>query len=150
MTALDSSPSADISLQLHHIGVVVASIEAHRDFYLNAPQYEQRTEVIHDPVQTAYVQFFLRPGADHYLELVAPDGEASKLWTASRKGIPLNHLCYSCRDICRTVSSLVESRCFLIQEPIEAVAFGGRRIAWLLSPDRLLIELVKQGPKGSL
>jgi methylmalonyl-CoA/ethylmalonyl-CoA epimerase len=150
MTANDSTAIPGMDLQLHHVGVVVRSLDAYRGFYTDVLRHEQLSGVIHDPVQTAYVQFFSVPGSGHYLELVAPDGEESKLSAASRKGTPLNHLCYSCGDICRTVSFLADSRCFLIQEPVPAVAFGGRRIAWLMSPDRLLIELVERGPEGSL
>ena len=38
----------------------------------------------------------------------------------------------------------------MIQEPVSAVAFDGRPIAWLMTPDGLLIELVERGLEGSL
>jgi|SRR5271165_821397 len=136
--------------RLHHIGIVVPRIEDCRAFYTSVLQYEQRTPVIHDPVQTAFVQFFVIPGTSHYLELVAPDNESSKLQNASRAGSSLNHLCYSCDDVRQAIAFLSESGCFLIQDPVPAVAFGGRPIAWLLTPDRLLFELVERGPEGSL
>ena len=106
--------------------------------------------MIHDPFQTAYVQFFSIPGADHYLELVAPDSEGSKLREAARKGNVLNHLCYSCENIEPMVLFLKESACFVIQNPVPAVAFDGRLVAWLMTPDGLLIEIVERGPEGSL
>jgi methylmalonyl-CoA/ethylmalonyl-CoA epimerase len=34
---------------------------------------------------------------------------------------------------------------FLISEPVPAVAFDGRRVAWFRGPDRLLVELVESG-----
>ena len=141
---------ASSDLRLHHIGLVVGTIEEFRAFYIDVLQYRERTPVIHDPVQTAFVQFFSIPGADHYIELVAPDSETSKLRAASRKGKPLNHLCYSCENIVHTVSFLKESGCFVIQDPVPAVAFDERFIAWLMAPDGLLIELVERGPEGSL
>jgi methylmalonyl-CoA/ethylmalonyl-CoA epimerase len=137
-------------LRLHHIGLVVPAIEEFRAFYVNVLQYRERTPVIHDPVQTALVQFFSIPGSDHYVELVAPDGDASKLRAASTKGKPLNHLCYSCENIAHVFSFLKESGCFAIRDPVPAVAFDGRLIAWLMTPDGLLIELVERGPEGSL
>jgi methylmalonyl-CoA/ethylmalonyl-CoA epimerase len=140
----------DSGFRLHHIGIVVPRIEDHRTFYTSILQYEQRTPIIHDPVQTAFVQFFVIPGANHYLELVAPDNESSKLQAASRKGPSLNHLCYSCLNVGRAISFLLESGCFLIQDPVPAVAFDGRPIAWLLTPDRLLIEVVERGAEGCL
>lgn len=141
---------ASSDLRLHHIGIVVPVIEEHSAFYVDALKYQERTAVIHDPVQTAFVQFFVIPGTDHYVELVAPDSESSKLQNTARKGMPLNHICYSCESIGDTVSALRKSGCFVIQEPVSAVAFDGRPIAWLMTPGGLLIELVERGLEGSL
>jgi len=137
-------------LRLHHIGLVVRAIEEFRTFYIDVLHYRERTSVIHDSIQTAFVQFFSIPGSDHYIELVAPDSDTSKLREASRKGKPLNHLCYSCHNIAHMVSFLKESGCIVRQDPVPAVAFDGRFIAWLMTPVGLLIELVERGPEGSL
>ena len=142
--------AANPNLRLHHIGLVVRAIEESRTFYLDVLQYRERTPIIHDPIQTAFVQFFSIPGSDHYIELVAPDSDTSKLREASRKGKPLNHLCYSCHNIAHMVSFLKESGCIVRQDLIPAVAFDGRFIAWLMTPVGLLIELVERGPEGSL
>jgi|SRR5579884_3610457 len=137
-------------LQLHHIGIVVPEIEPRRQFYVDVLGYQEQTAIIHDPVQTAYVQFFSMPNGGHYLELVAPDSEVSKLANASRKGQPLSHLCYSCDNIEAAIHHLNKSGCFTLQEPVPATAFDGRRIAWLMSKTGLLMELVERGPEGSL
>jgi methylmalonyl-CoA/ethylmalonyl-CoA epimerase len=34
-------------------------------------------------------------------------------------------------------------RCLLLGDPVPAVAFGGRRIAWLYTPTRQLVELLE-------
>lgn len=136
--------------RLHHVGIVVREIEAYRRFYADVLHYRERTPVIHDPIQTAFVQFLSIEGADHYIELVAPDGERSKLQEACRKGMTLNHLCYSCENIVPMLSFMKESGCFVIQKPVPAVAFDGRLIAWVMSGDGLLIEIVERGPEGSL
>jgi methylmalonyl-CoA/ethylmalonyl-CoA epimerase len=147
---MEPNMSGNTSLSLHHVGIVVANIEERRGFYVDLLGYRERTAVIHDPLQTAYVQFFSIPGSDHYLELVAPDGENSKLLNASRKGIPLNHLCYACDEIAATFDALWNAGCYRISAPTPAVAFDGRPVAWLISPDKLLIELVERGEPGSL
>ena len=139
-----------LTARLHHVGIAVRSIEEFQHFYVDVLQYRQRTPVIHDPIQTAFVQFFSIPGTDHYIELVAPDGENSKLQEACRKGKTLNHLCYSCENIEAMVSFMKDSGCFVIQKPVPAVAFDGRLIAWLMGQDGLLIELVERGLEGSL
>lgn len=137
-------------LKLHHVGIVVPSIEKHREFYTTVLHYQERTAVIHDAVQTAFVQFFVLGGADHYIELVAPDGGSSKLVKASGKGLPLNHLCYSCDNMTKAIEHLRNSGCFVIQEPVPAVAFDGRPIAWLMTPDRMLLEIVERGAEETL
>jgi methylmalonyl-CoA/ethylmalonyl-CoA epimerase len=150
MVNIEMQFPAGADLRLHHIGLVVRAIEESRAFYLDVLQYKECTPIIHDPVQTAFVQFFSIPDSDHYVELVAPDSETSKLRKASRKGKPLNHLCYSCENIGHMVSWLKHSGCFVIQDPVPAVAFSGLFIAWLMAADGLLIELVERGPEGSL
>jgi methylmalonyl-CoA/ethylmalonyl-CoA epimerase len=139
-----------LDLKLHHIGLVAREIEEQRAFYVQSLGYRPVTDVIHDPLQTAYVQFLSIPGADHYLELVAPDGPTSKLAKASRSGLPLNHLCYSTAQIEVTLRELATAGALAVQDPVPAVAFGGRRIAWILTPDQLLTELVERGPPGTL
>ena len=137
-------------LRLHHVGIVVRDIEQFRNFYVDVLKYRERSPVIHDPIQTAFVQFFSIDGADHFIELVAPDGESSKLQEACRKGKVLNHLCFSCGNIVPMISFMKESGCFVIQKPVPAVAFDERLIAWVMSQDGLLIEVVERGPEGSL
>lgn len=129
---------------LHHVGIVVDAIAKHRDFYLNSLGYREETQIVHDPLQSAYIQFFVSPGANHYLELVAPDGPGSKLWNASRRRQPLNHLGYLVWDIDAACGELVARGGRQIQEPVPAIAFQERRIAWVIMlPDRLLLELIE-------
>lgn len=138
------------SLKLHHFGIVVSEIEQTRTFLRDALHYRERTGVIHDRIQTAYVQFFSLPGADHYLELVSPDGDSSKLRNACRNGSSPHHVCFSCESAAQTTEMLRRFGCLVIQEAVPGAAFDGRCIAWLMSPDGLLLELVERGPAGSL
>ena len=146
----DMLPDAIYGFKLHHVGIVTPVIERQSAFYIDVLKYRQLTPVIHDPIQTAFVQFFVIPGSDHYLELVAPDSESSKLQRAARKGQFLNHLCYSCDEIADALLFLRESKCLIIQDRVPATAFEGRTVAWVMSPVGLLIELVERGPEGSL
>src|SRR5438045_5207217 len=95
-TGVDESP---VILGVHHVGMVVRDIAATGEVYCRRYGYEPRTPIIHDTTQTAYVQFFRLPGDQVYLELVAPDGERSKLARALSQGGGLNHICYLTADI---------------------------------------------------
>ena len=132
-------------VKLHHIGILVKDIAAAACAYAKRFRYEVRSPVIHDPVQTAYVQFLALPGDSSFVEFVSPDGPDSKLSNALRKGGGLNHICYSTETIDSTCEELGAEGMHLIQAPVPAVAFPGRRIAWLMGRDGVLTELVERG-----
>jgi methylmalonyl-CoA/ethylmalonyl-CoA epimerase len=139
-------PSDQMSkdLQFHHVGMVVDSIDKHSALYVERFGYELRSEIIHDPKQTAYVQFLAFPGQSIYLELVAPDAPGSFLSNALQKGGGLNHVCYSTEDIDAACIDLRSKRMLLLRPPTEAVAFDQRRVAWMKGKDNLLVELVER------
>jgi methylmalonyl-CoA/ethylmalonyl-CoA epimerase len=137
-------------LQLHHIGIVVTDLSASGGLYHDRFGYEARTPVIHDSIQGANVQFWRLPGDSVYVEFVSPDGPDSKLNSSARKGDHLHHLCYATPDIDSACVDLAKKKMTLIRAPVSAVAFGGRRIAWLMGRDQGLIELVERGHEGDL
>jgi methylmalonyl-CoA/ethylmalonyl-CoA epimerase len=137
-------------LRLHHVGIAVSSVEDYTKSYVERFGYVVESEVIHDPLQTAFVQFLRLPGESSYLEFVAPDGPGSKLTSAVDRGGGLNHLCYVVNDIEASCRELVKRGLALVQRPTPAVAFRQRPIAWLVGRDRVLFELVQRGPAGEL
>jgi len=137
-------------LGVHHIGMVVHDIAQVGEVYCRRYGYEPRTPIIHDKTQTAFVQFFKLPGDRVYLELVAPDGERSKLARALSQGGGLNHICYVTADIEAACRRLRRQQMMLLQAPVAATAFPGRRIAWLMGMDKTPIELVERGGPGEL
>ena len=137
-------------VRLHHVGIVVPDMAQACASYVGRFGFEVLSDVIHDPLQTAYVQFLRMPGDSTYVELVAPDGPASTLANALKKGGGLNHLCYVTPDLAGSIAAMTAEGMRLIRTPTPAVAFGGRQIAWLLGRDLALVELVEQGPPGSL
>jgi methylmalonyl-CoA/ethylmalonyl-CoA epimerase len=137
-------------LRLHHIGYATAEIAPVAETYVARFGYERSTDVIHDPLQTALVQFLQLPGETTYLEFVAPDGPESKLAATAKRGGGLNHLCYSAAPLEDAIAHLEASGMKLISDPKPAVAFAGRRICWLLGADQLPIELVERRDAADL
>jgi methylmalonyl-CoA/ethylmalonyl-CoA epimerase len=131
------------ALHLHHVGYVVKSIDPIAQTYVDRYGYELSTPVIHDPLQTAFVQFLKLAGDQTYLEFVSPDSPESKLFSASKRG-GLNHLCFTTGNLEKAIAQLEESDMRLISEPKPGRAFGGRRICWLVGEDPLPIELVER------
>lgn len=137
-------------LELHHVGIVTRDVAEATADYVRRFGYEVRTPIIHDPTQTAFVQFLSLPGSPSFVEFVAPDGPESKLSGALSKGGGLNHLCYAVSDIDEACRELRNQAMLLMQPPIAAVAFPDRRIAWLIGRDRIPIELVERGLPGGV
>ena len=132
------------NLSLHHIGYAVKEIDSSAAAYVARYGYQLSTPVIHDPLQTALVQFLRLSTDQAFLEFVAPDGPESKLTNAVKRGGGLNHLCYICGPIEEAIAHLEATGMRLISEPKPGLAFAGRRICWLLGDDRLPIELVER------
>ena len=138
------------ALTLHHVGYALKSIEPTAANYVSRYGYELVTPVIHDPLQTALVQFLKLRGDTAYLEFVAPDGPKSKLSNAVKRGGGLNHLCYIAGPLEAAISQLEKNGMRLISDPKPGLAFAGRRICWLLGDDRLPIELVERRDNADL
>ena len=140
----------DIGLHLHHVGYAVAEIGPLAESYVGRYGYEVCTPIIHDPQQTALVQFLKLAGDRTYLEFVAPDGPKSKLSNALKEGRGINHLCFASGPLEATITHLEQNKMRLISDPKPGVAFAGRRICWLLGKERLPIELVERRDDGDL
>ena len=130
--------------KLHHVGYATKLIGPVAEQYRLRFGYEICSDVIHDPFETALVQFLRLPGDLVYLELFAPDGPESKLVSAARRGGNLNHLCYTVGQLEETISSLEKNGMRLISEPKIAMAFARRRICWLIGDDGVRIELIER------
>ena len=146
----DERSAGALILGVHHIGLLVPDIAQASQTYTRRYGYEPRTGIIHDSTQTAFVQFFKMPGDSVYLELVSPDGANSKLSNNLRKGGGLNHLCYATTNIDAACHQLRAEQMILIQPPVQAAAFPGRRIAWLMGLDRTIVELVESTYRDQL
>lgn len=131
-------------LKLHHVGYAAKIIEPLVEQYVQRFGYEICSDVIHDPLETALVQFLRLPGDQVYLEFFAPDGPDSKLVSAPRRGGNLNHLCYTAGPLEQAIAELEANGMRLISEPKAAAAFAGRRICWLIGDDGLRIEFIER------
>jgi methylmalonyl-CoA/ethylmalonyl-CoA epimerase len=135
---------------LHHVGLLVADIDREVERYTTRFGYQPCTGIIHDAVQTAYVLFLRLPGERSYLELISPDRHESKLTNSMQKGGGLHHMCYGTSAIYDACTTMKARGMFLLQAPTPAVAFSGRKIAWLIGQDGALTELVEAASAGQL
>ena len=132
-------------MRFHHIGYAVSSIDDYlAHFLLPLFEPEHVSGKISDPIQNVSVCFVTLAGGTT-IELVEPLGENSPISSivgSSRGG--LYHLCYEVDDLEGEISRFRKRKCLPLARPVPAVAFGGRRIVFLMTPQRDLIELVEK------
>lgn len=131
-------------LRLHHSGFVVASIEATMPGMLRSLGAIWDGRITADPIQRVKVAFLKTSDRDAQIELVEPDGQGSPVTRfLTERGGGLHHLCYEVEDLEGQITAMRSRGVNIVRRPQPAVAFDGRRIAWLLTPEKLLVELLE-------
>jgi methylmalonyl-CoA/ethylmalonyl-CoA epimerase len=130
---------------LHHLCCVVPSISTVADSFAASISASWDGQIIHDPLQRVRVSFF-KPAdpRNPVYELVEPAGDDSPVTNFLKKGGGLHHVCYEIDDLELGLKEAREAGFIVVSPPKPAVAFGGRRIAWICSKNRLLIELLER------
>ena len=129
----------------HHIGVAVSALAP--AIAVNEQVFGLRlvSGPFEDPLQNVAVCFLSnRRDEVPLVELVAPLGERSPIASYLARGVGAYHICYEVDDLAETLSYVRARRCIILSGPTPAVAFGGRRIAWVFPPTRQLTEILER------
>jgi methylmalonyl-CoA/ethylmalonyl-CoA epimerase len=129
----------------HHVGIVVASIADTAEGFARSLGIDWNHEIIHDPLQQARVTFLRSDRSNEpAIELVEPAGEGSPLLRFLAHGGGLHHVCYEVDNLRAQLQHSRAVGCLIVKQPLPAVAFGGRLIAWVYSPQKLLVEYLER------
>jgi methylmalonyl-CoA/ethylmalonyl-CoA epimerase len=102
-------------------------------------------QVFHDPLQKVRVAFLATRAQDPLIELVEPAGDDSPvLRFLQEHGGGLHHVCYEVADLEEQLVAFRSRGALIAKRPLPAVAFGGRRIAWVITSEKLLVELLEE------
>ncbi len=136
----------DNGLNFHHVGYVVTSIEKTGESFARSMGLEWNGCIIHDPLQSVRVSFFNpRQAGNPVIELVEPAGDESPVRRfLEKRGGGLHHLCYQVDSLEAALDKARENRGIIASPPKPAVAFDGRRIAWVYTKERLLVEYLEK------
>lgn len=142
-----SSPTAlaeRFGFRLLHVGVAVPELAPAAQTLEKLFGYQTVSGPFDDPIQRVTVSF-LQQGPDNAaeIELIAPLTEDAPIRAMLAKGTGAYHFCFETSDLDGALAHGKEQGCILVSGPSPAVAFGGRRIAWLYAPTRQLFELVE-------
>jgi len=133
------------ALRLHHVGFVVANIKTAMPGFLRSLAAEWDGQVFHDPLQKVRVTFLATRAQDPAIELVEPAGDDSPVSRfLQERGGGLHHVCYEVADLEQQLVELRSRGALIVKRPLPAVAFGGRRIAWVITSEKLLVELLEE------
>jgi len=132
-------------MRIHHIGIVVRNIEEHFELFLKhmfSPEW--LGPIIYDPIQKVKVAFIDAPGGK--IELIEPAAQDSPVSSlVVKKPAGFYHVCLEVDDLDEQLGISRKNRQIVVSAPKPAVAFHGRRIAFVLGKDMLLWELLEKG-----
>jgi len=132
-------------VRLHHIGYVVGSIQREAEKFTRSLALNWDGKIIHDPLQTVYVSFFHPDAAGNpTIELVEPEDNGSAVHKFLERGGGLHHLCYEVASLEKQLEWTKTNRDLIVRPPAPAVAFDGRRIAWVYTRSKLLLEYLER------
>jgi methylmalonyl-CoA/ethylmalonyl-CoA epimerase len=129
-------------MEFDHLGVVVKDLAQARVGVAALLLIEEWTPAIEDHVNGVIAQFG-RDRSGVCYELLQPLGPASPVAAALKSDRILNHVAYRVADLAADASRLRRARCVPTGAPRSAVAYGGRRLQFFLSPLKFYIELIE-------
>jgi methylmalonyl-CoA/ethylmalonyl-CoA epimerase len=104
-----------------------------------------------DPIQKVTVNFLAKSDEDvAAIELIAPLSVDSPITSMlAKNGGGAYHLCFETSDIDQALVHAKKNGCMVVSPPVPAVAFDGRKIAWIYTRSRQLFELVESKTAAS-
>jgi methylmalonyl-CoA/ethylmalonyl-CoA epimerase len=134
-----------LGFKLRHVGVAVPSLAPATEALADLFGYRVVSGPFDDPIQKVSVNFLTQSDQDvAEIELIAPLSEDSPITSMLRKsGGGAYHLCFETTDIEQALVHAKNNGCVIVSPAVPAVAFNGRRIAWIYTRSRQLFELVE-------
>jgi methylmalonyl-CoA/ethylmalonyl-CoA epimerase len=129
-------------MRLHHVGIVVQDLRQYGEAYVSFLGLTVESPIFEDPIQKVRLQFW-KDAEGNLLELIEPNSPDSPVQNALRKGGGLNHLCYEVADVDQVIQKAIEKGGVPATGIVPAVAFEGRRVAFLFLPKLNLVEFVE-------
>ena len=145
VSQLGSELPPGLEFKLLHVGVAVPALDPTTEILSILFGYKVISGPFDDPIQKVKVNFLANSDKDEaQIELIAPLTADSPIQSMLAKGGGgAYHLCLETSDIELALEHAVKHGCIVVSKPVPAVAFQGRRIAWLYTRSKQLFELVE-------
>lgn len=129
------------NFDFHHIGYAANSITSDRELFLNLG-YSQEGDSFEDHNQGIRGCFLTGPGPR--IEILENLSGCTTLTPWLNAGIRFYHFAYLCHYVDEAMDWACGHRGRVIVAPIPAVAFSGRRIAFAIFRNNLMIEFIER------
>jgi methylmalonyl-CoA/ethylmalonyl-CoA epimerase len=134
-----------LGFKLCHVGVAVPALGPATETLATLFGYRVISGPFDDPLQKVSVNFLTQSDNDvAEIELIAPLSDDSPITSMLAKGSGgAYHLCFETTDIEQALVHAKNNGCIIVSPAVPAVAFNGRKIAWIYTRSRQLFELVE-------
>ncbi len=130
--------------KLSHIGIIVKDLDEFGDQLEKIFSMKAVSKKVEDPSQDAILKMYKSDAT--YFEVISPNSETSCLQTIlKRNGESLTHLCYETDNIEISLGQIVDAGGLVIKPSIPAVLFGGKKVAFAMLSNKIIIEFVESG-----
>lgn len=131
-------------MRLHHIGIACADIDQMKQYMEQLYDVVKISDKIYDNLQeTELCMITLNDGTQ--VELV--NGKPVEKLVKKRQF--LYHICYSTNDIEKKIEEMESMGAKMISEPKEAVLFGEKKVAFLMTQMGLVELLEEENSNGT-
>lgn len=130
-------------MRLHHVAYTTDDLDAKTMELSRVLGFQPMGPAVVDPVQKVRIQF-MEMGSGSRLELLEPNGEKSPIARHLKRGGGLYHLCFEVDDLDQALEQIRETgEAIVVCDPVAAPAIDNRRVAFVVTSGRDLIELLE-------
>lgn len=129
----------DDRFSFHHLGLACRSIEVELKAWTQLG-YRLEGAIFEDPIQK--IRGIFVAGGGPRLELLEPSGDGSPVAGFIARGVKLYHQAFMASHFDEALADFAKIGGKVVAGPSPAVAFGGRRIAFVMAPGMNLIEII--------
>jgi methylmalonyl-CoA/ethylmalonyl-CoA epimerase len=132
---------AALNCTFHHIGIACRNLDKEQEIWANLG-YTQEGDEFEDSIQQVRGRFLV--GVGPRLEILVPASEHSPLEGWLKRNIKMYHQAFTTPRFDIALESIEKIGARRIEEPAPAIAFGHRRIVFVMASNGNLIELIEE------
>lgn len=128
---------------VHHYGFLTKNIEKSLRTFEKLG-YEKTSDLINDS-QRGIDILFIESKNNQVIELVSPNQPESVVNSVMKSQVnSIYHICYIVKSLELSIESLSKKNFVLIDPPKPAIAFDGKKVAFMMSRHTGIIELLEE------